>query len=113
MRRILLTFILFISLKSSFSQYYNFDQLTQNYIDIPNGTVISTPGWDYLDVFDIPFPFQFNYFGTDFDTFYVAGGFGGFEYLGSGYFGDFELFFYDAPIMDPGLGQGAISYLVS
>ena len=113
MKKSLLTLILIVSLHNAFSQFYNFNQLNQTYVDIPNGAVISSPGWDYLDVYDIPFPFQFKYFGIDFDTFYVSGGFGGFEYYGSGYFGNNQLYFYDAPIMDPGFGAGAISYLIA
>lgn len=113
MKKLLLAIILFISAEATFSQYYTFTQLNQPYNDIFTGTVISTPGWDYLDIFEIPFPFQFKYFGVEFDTLYVAGGYGSFVALGSGSFGDNQLFFYDAPIMDPGAGLGAISYLVS
>ncbi len=113
MKKIILTFLLLAGLKAGYAQYYTFTQLNQTYVDNPSGTVVSSPGWDYLDVYDIPFPFQFKYFGVDFDTFYVSGGFGGFIYLGNGYYGNYELFFYDAPIMDPGFGQGAISFSVS
>src|SRR5688572_19693048 len=113
MKKLLLTSLLLFSLKFGFSQYYTFSQLHLPYSSITGGTVVSVPGWTYYDTYTIPFPFQFSYFGTQFDTFYVAGGFGGYIYYGGGYFGDYQLAFYDAPFIDLGPGQSFISYTVT
>lgn len=113
MKKLLLTFLLLFSLKSGFSQFYSFTQLNLPYNNVTGGTVVSAPGWTYYDTYVIPFPFQFNYFGTTFDTFYVAGGFGGFVYYGNGYYGDYQLYFYDAPLIDLGNGISPISYSVT
>jgi hypothetical protein len=92
---------------------YTYSPLTQPYNNITNATVISPVGWDYLTVDTVPFPFQFKYYGMNFDTFYLAGGLGGFEYFGGGYFGNYELLFYDAPIFDRGFGISPISYSIT
>jgi hypothetical protein len=112
MKKFLLTALLFITITSVHAQWYTFTQTNEPYSTIHNGTVISTAGWDYQNTFAVPFPFQFNYFNAAFDTFWVSGGMGGFEYYGSGTYGDYILYFYDAPVFDLGFGLSPISYYV-
>jgi hypothetical protein len=112
MKRILLIAVFLFTIKSGYGQYYTFTQLNQPYNTISGGTVVSTAGWDYLNTFVIPFPFSFEYFGMPFDTFYVQGGSGGFINLGGGNLGDYQLYFYDAPVFDMGSGISPISYSV-
>ncbi|MDP2387957.1 MAG: T9SS type A sorting domain-containing protein [Bacteroidota bacterium] len=91
------------------AQPYAFTQLTNNYANLPSPTVISTPNWDYTSVYTVSMPFTFNYFGTNFSTIYVTGGFSGFVYDGMGGFGSYEIYWFDNAMTDWS-GNGTISY---
>lgn len=110
---LVLTGIFILSISNSRAQFYTFYQDTIAYSNLTSPTVISTPGWDYLSVYPVPIPFNFQFYGIPFDTFYVAGGFGGFEYDVVNQFGDNQISFYDAPLIDRGVGLSTISYEIT
>ena len=97
------------------AQPYTFSQYTSTYTNLSSPTVISTPNWTDFSVYTLHLPFKFNYFGANFDTLYVMGGFEGFIYNGNGSggtFGSYEIYTYDNAMTDF-KGTATISYQVT
>ena len=97
------------------AQSYTFSQYTSAYANLTSPTVISAPNWTDFSVFTLRLPFKFNYFGANFDTLYVMGGFEGFVYYGNGSggnFGSHEIYTYDNAMTDFN-GTATISYQVT
>ncbi|MGQ0827127.1 MAG: T9SS type A sorting domain-containing protein [Bacteroidota bacterium] len=94
------------------AQPYIFSQFNSTYTNLTSPTVISSPNWDDFTVYTLPLPFAFNYFGTNFNTIYVMGGFAGFVYDGAGTFASHEIYSYDNSMTDF-KGTSTISYQVT
>lgn len=112
---LLVLFTAFLLNSTSYAQPYIFSQYTSTYANLTSPTVISTQYWDDFTVYTLPMPFTFNYFGTNFNTLYVMGGFDGFVYSGTGSggtFGSYELYTYDDAVTDLN-GTATISYLLT
>lgn len=94
------------------AQNYTFSHSTAAYVNLSSPTVVSTPYWDDFSVFTVSLPFSFNYYGTNYSTIYVMGGFAGFVYDGAGIFGADEMYTFDNEVIDV-TGNSTISTSVS
>jgi hypothetical protein len=68
---LLLTFALCLLINiSSIAQTYWFSYTTATYADLSSPVIVSVAGWDDFDTYSAALPFQFELFGTGFNTIY-------------------------------------------
>jgi hypothetical protein len=85
------------------AQDFTFSQKTETYTELTGSTVFSDQYWSDFPIYTVPLSFSFDYYGNDFSTIYVSGGFTGFNYDTTGGFNDLsgnEVHVFDAEIGD-------------